>query len=130
PGPGGARASRAPGGRDLPTPRLPREPRDRQNDRRAAPRADVPRDGAPPPRPPRRGRPSRARGPVRRADGDQDRARDPKGARRRVVHRRGLRALDLGGPARLWARGNRDAAEADGGLPPPPRTRWGRLPAS
>ena len=64
-------------------------------------------------------------------DGDQDRPRDQARARRRALHRRGLRArarreerLDFG------ARGDRDAAQADGGLPPPPRRDRRRLPAA
>ena len=46
PGAGAAAGARAPGGRDLAAPRLPREPGHRQDDRRAAARRDVPRDGA------------------------------------------------------------------------------------
>ena len=75
-----------------PAPRLPRQPGHRQDDRRPPARADVPRDGAAQAGAPRRGRPRGARRPVRRADRDQDRPRDPAGARRRALHRRGLRA--------------------------------------
>ena len=81
-------------------------------------------------RPSRRGRPRRARRPVRRADGDQDRARDPQGARRRPLRRRGVRARARERAARLRRRGDRDAPQADGGQPPPPRRDRRRLPAA
>ena len=51
-------------------------------------------------RPPRRGRPRGARRPVRRHDGDQDRPGDPARARRRALHRRGVRARAGGRAAR------------------------------
>src|SRR5215210_157884 len=128
PGAGGTGAARPPGGCDVSAPRLPRQPRHRQDDGRTPARADVPRDGPAPARSSRRGRPSRARRPVRRPDRDQDRAGDPAGTRRRSLHRRGLRPLDLRGPTGLRARGDRDAAQADGGLPAPPGRHRRRLP--
>ena len=80
--------------------------------------------------PSRRGRPGLARRPVRRPDGDQDRPRDPARARRRPLHRRGLRAhARRRRPARLRRRGGRDAPEADGGPPAPARGHRRRLPA-
>ena len=118
------------GGRDQPAPRVPRQPRHRQDDRRPPARADVPLDGPAPEGPPGRGRPRVARRPVRRRDRDQDEPRDPPRARRRAVHRRGLLAGARGRAHGLRPRGGRGAAEADGGLPPPPRRDRRRLPAA
>ena len=121
-----------PGGGDEPAPRLPRQPRHGQDDGGAAARRDVRRDGAAREGSSRRGRPRVARRPVRRPDGDQDRPGDPPRARRRPLHRRGVRT-DTGRrrrPARLRRRGGRDAAEADGGPPPPPRRHRRRLSAA
>ena len=72
-----------------------------------------------------------ARRPVRRRHCDQDEPRHPPGARRRALHRRGVLARAGRRRAqRLRPRGGRDAAEADGGLPPPPRRDRRRLPAA
>ena len=60
-------------------------------------------------------------------DGAQDRAGGPAGARRRPLHRRGLRARARGDVPRFRAGGDRDAAQADGGLPPPPDRHRRRL---
>ena len=127
--PQGARPAR---GGDEPAPRLPRQPGHGQDDGGAAARRDVRRDGAAREGPPGRGRPRVARRPVRRPDRDQDRPGDPSRARRRPLHRRGLRAdaRRRRRPARLRRRGGRDAAEADGGPPPPPRRHRRRLPAA
>ena len=61
-------------------------------------------------------------------DRAQDRPRDPAGARRRPLHRRGVRARARGRTARLRPGGDRDPAQADGGLPPPADRDRGRLP--
>ena len=127
PGAGRAPAAWAPGGCDLAAPRLPRESRDGQDHGRAAARGDVPSDGLAEPRPSRRGRPGRARRAVRRHDGDQDRPGDPARARRRPLHRRGVRARAGRRTPGLRAGGDRDAAQANGGLPAPPRRDRGRL---
>ena len=59
-------------------------------------------------------------GPVRGVDGDQDRPGHPPRPRRRALRRRGLCPRARRRPARLRRRGDRDAAQADGGQPPPP----------
>jgi hypothetical protein len=51
-------------------------------------------------------------------------------ARRRPLHRRGVRARACRRAPGLRSRGDRDAAEADGGLPPPPGRHRRRLPAA
>ena len=51
----------------------------------------------------------------------KDRPRDSPRARRRALHRRGVRARAADGTPRLRAGGDRDVAQADGGLSPPAR---------
>src|SRR5581483_3052887 len=63
-------------------------------------------------------------------DRGEDRPGDPQGARRRPLRRRGVRALARRRAARLRRRGDRDAAQADGGQPPPARRDRRRLPAA
>ncbi len=127
--PGAAQGGGALRGGDDAAPRLPRQPGHRQDDGRAAARTDVPLDGAPEARSPRGGRPGRARRAVRRPDGGQDRARRAQGARRRALRRRGVCARARRRAARLRRRGDRDAAQADGGQPSPARRDRRRLSA-
>ena len=83
-------------------------------------------DGAALEGPPGRDRPCRPRRGLRRPDRDQESEGRSNGARRRAVHRRGLRA---GGRRlqRLRRRGDRDARQAHGGPPQRPRGHRRRL---
>ena len=125
-----ARGAPAHGGRPHdadahPPPGVPREPRDRQDDGRAAGVRHLPRARAADQGAPGRGRPLRARRRLPRADGGEDVRGRGHGARRRPVHRRGVRPGR--GPVRR--RGGEHAGQGHGGPPRRPRRDRRRLPA-